>query len=162
MAVQQRASGIFSRAQNLIDSYIISPQTRERYWNQAGTFAQEQPLLFTFALAQLLFSFLPLALFASFVLGTLLLSFISALLFSFFWIAVALLVLVPTLFITVSLSFVFWVWAISSFLIAKWVYDMIPVSVRGRSEVGMPNGKKFVINKGEGKGEFEGEVRDNA
>lgn len=46
MAVQQRASGIFARLQSLVDSYIVAPQTRERYWNKAGTFAQEQPLLF--------------------------------------------------------------------------------------------------------------------
>ncbi|CZR54282.1 uncharacterized protein PAC_04165 [Phialocephala subalpina] len=160
MAVQQRASGVFAHVQSLVDSYIISPQTRERYWNQAGTFAQEQPLLFTFVVAQLVFSFLPLALFASFVLGTLLLSLISALLFSLFWIGVALLVLVPTLFITVSLAFVFWVWAISSFLISKWVYDRIPVSIKGQSEVGLPNGKKLVVDKGEGKGDFKGEVQN--
>ncbi|KAF8848756.1 hypothetical protein BDZ45DRAFT_681022 [Acephala macrosclerotiorum] len=162
MAVQQRqASGVFARVQSLVDSYILSPQTRERYWNKAGTFAQEQPLLFTFVVAQLLFSFLPLALFASFVLGTLFLSLISALLFSLFWIGVALLVLVPTLFITVSLGFIFWVWAISSFLVSKWVYDRISVNVKGQTEVGLPNGKKFVVDKGEGLGDFKGEVKEN-
>jgi hypothetical protein len=45
MAVQQRASGMFSLTQSLVDG-IVSPQTREHYWNKTGTFAQEQPLLF--------------------------------------------------------------------------------------------------------------------
>lgn len=180
MAVQQRAPGVFARLQSVFDSYIISPQTRERYWNMTGTFAQEQPLLFvsdyssnlpllylltsrqTFLVAQLLFSFLPLALFVPFAIGTVLLSFISALLFSLFWLGVALLVLVPTLFITFSLGFFFWVWAVGSFLVAKWVYDMMPISVRGTTEVGLPNGKKFVVAKGEGKGDFRGEVKNGA
>jgi hypothetical protein len=115
----------------------------------------------TFLFSQLLFSLLPLSLFTSFVLGTILLSLVSALLFSLFWVGVALLILVPTLFITVSLAFIFWVWAIGSFLVAKWVYDMMPVSVRGATEVGLPNGKKLVVDEGEGK-EFKGEVRDGA
>lgn len=116
----------------------------------------------TFLLSQLLFSFIPLALFVPFAIGTLLLSFISALLFSLFWLGIALLVLVPTLFVTGSLAFVFWVWAIGSFLVAKWVYDMMPVSVRGSTEIGLPNGQKFVVDKGEEKGDFKGEVKNGA
>jgi membrane protein implicated in regulation of membrane protease activity len=64
--------------------------------------------------------------FLAFALGTLALSFITALLFSLFWIGIALFVLVPTLFITVSLGIVLWVWAVSSFLVARWVYNIVP------------------------------------
>lgn len=46
MAVQQRTPGMLARLQSLIDSHIITPQTREHYWKKTGTFAQEQPLLF--------------------------------------------------------------------------------------------------------------------
>lgn len=68
--------------------------------------------------------------------------------------------LVPTLFITVSLAIVVWVWAVSSFLIARWVYNIVPVNVRGRTEVGLPNGKTAVVEKtGEGYGDVKGEVR---
>jgi hypothetical protein len=77
----------------------------------------------TFVLIQTLLSFTPVALFFAFALGTLALSFITALLFSLFWIGIALFVLVPTLFITVSLGIVLWVWAVSSFLVARWVYN---------------------------------------
>lgn len=114
----------------------------------------------TFLLTQLTLSFTPLALFLSFTIGVLALSFISALLFSLFWIGVALLVLVPTLFVTVSLGIVVWIWAVSSFYIAKWVYDMVPVNVRGVTEVAFPNGKVAVVEKtGEGYGDVKAEVR---
>jgi len=114
----------------------------------------------TFVLTQLVISFTPLALFLSFVLGVLILSFVTALLFSLFWIGVALLVLVPTLFITVSLGIVVWIWAVSSFLISRWIYNAVPISVRGRTEVGLPNGKTAVVDKsGEGFEDIKGEVR---
>ncbi|PVH87019.1 hypothetical protein DL98DRAFT_526323 [Cadophora sp. DSE1049] len=167
MAIQQRTSGIFSRVQSLVDNYIVTPSAREKYYNNISTFAHEQPLLFrkantrqTFLLSQLILSFTPIALFLSFSLGVLFLSLITALLFSLFWIGVALLVLVPTLFITVSLAIVVWIWAVSSFLIARWVYNVVPVSVRGRTEVALPNGKTAVVEKtGEGYGDVKGEVR---
>ncbi|KAG4424917.1 hypothetical protein IFR04_001888 [Cadophora malorum] len=160
MAIQQRTSGIFSRVQSLVDNYIVTPSAREKYYNSISTFAQEQPLLFTFLLSQLILSFTPIALFLSFSLGVLFLSLITALLFSLFWIGVALLVLVPTLFITVSLAIVVWVWAVSSFLVARWVYNVVPVSVKGMTEVALPNGKVAVVEKtGEGYGDVKGEVR---
>lgn len=112
-----------------------------------------------FIFTQLLLSITPLTLFLSFTLGTLALSLLAALLFSLFWTGVALLILLPVLFITVSLALALWIWAVSSFLLARWVYNVFPVGVGGRAEVGMPNGKKVVVEKGEGwKG--DGEVVD--
>lgn len=180
MAIQQHMSGMFARIQRLVDSHIITPQTRKQCWKNIGAFAQEQPLLFvssdafstpqclsltilqSFILAQSLFSFLPLALFASFVLGTLFLSVTSVLIFSLFWTGVALLVLIPTLFITVGSAFLLWIWAIGGFWIARWVYDMVPVRVPRTLEVGLPNGKKFVVDEDEGKSEINGGVGDGA
>lgn len=162
MAIQQRASGIFARAQKLVDS-VVSPETRGQFYNNVGTFSHEQPLLASFLFIQLLLSFTPLALFLSFTIGTLFLSLISALLFSLFWIGVALLVLIPTLFVTVSLGIVVWVWAVTSFLVARWVYNIIPINVRGKAEMGLPNGKKVVVDKGDGwrgEGKVKGEVVD--
>ncbi|PMD58177.1 uncharacterized protein K444DRAFT_644112 [Hyaloscypha bicolor E] len=138
MAIQQRASGIITYAQSLIDT-IISPDTRKAYYYKTVAFAQDQPILFTFVLIQFLLSSTPVALFLAFALGTLALSFITALLFSLFWIGVALLLLVPTLFITVSLGIVLWVWAVSSFLIARWIYNFVPVRVARITEGEMPN-----------------------
>jgi len=34
--------------------------------------------------------------------------------------------------------------AVSSFLIARWIYNIVPINVRGKAEVGLPNGKKAV------------------
>jgi hypothetical protein len=45
MAIQQRASGLFARAQSLVDS-AISPSTRQQYYNNINAFAHESPLLF--------------------------------------------------------------------------------------------------------------------
>jgi len=46
-------------------------------------------------------------------------------------------------------------------LIARWIYNIVPINVRGKAEVGLPNGKKAVINKsGEGYGDVKREVRD--
>jgi len=160
MAVKDRASGLFARGQQLVDR-VVTPQTRSQFYSNVGTFATEQPLLATFLGIQLLLSATPLLLFFSFSIGTLLLSLITAAVFSLFWIGVALLVLVPTLFITVSLGIAVWIWAVSSFLIARWVYNIVPINVRGKTEVGLPNGKKAVVTKtGDGYGDVKGEVRD--
>jgi len=51
---------------------------------------------------------------------------------------------------------------VSSFLIARWIYNILPINVKGKAEVGLPNGKKAVFDKsGEGYGDVGGEVRDN-
>ncbi|KAG9247232.1 hypothetical protein BJ878DRAFT_557294 [Calycina marina] len=158
MGITNIIAGLYGIAQRQVDR-IISPQTRSRYYTSISTFAQEQPVLFTFLALQLLCSALPLALFLSFTTGTLLLSLVTALLFSFFWIGVALVILIPTLFITVGLGIGVSVWAVGSFLVAKWVYARIPVSVRGRTEVGLMNGNNAVVSKtGDGVSGFKMEV----
>ncbi len=65
----------------------------------------------------------------------------------------------PTLFVTVSLGIAVWIWAISSFLIARWIYNILPINAKGKAEVGLPNVKKAVFDKS---GDVTGEVRDNA
>jgi len=80
---------------------------------------------------------------------------------SLFWIGVALLVLLPALFITVSLGLVVWIWAVTSFVVARWVYNIVPINVRGSGEAEFPNGKKIVLSKtGEGYGDVKGDVVD--
>jgi hypothetical protein len=178
MAIQQSASGVFARAQSLVDR-AVSPETRSQFYSNTNTFAHEQPILFvsssflnrspalipqqTFLAIQLALSSTPLLLFLSFTIGVLALSLVTALLFSLFWIGVALLLLLPTLFVTVSLGIVVWIWAVSSILVARWVYNVVPVNVRGKAEVGLPNGKKVVVDKQDGwrgEGKVEGKVVD--
>jgi len=150
---------LYSRIQGLTNN-VVSPETRQKYYSTVNSFASEQPLVASFIFIQLLLSFAPIALFASFALGTVALSFITALLFSIFWIGVALLLLVPVLFITVSLAIGVWIWTVSSFIVARWVYNLIPVNVKGGMEVSMPNGKTVVVNKsGEGFGDVEAKVK---
>ncbi|PBP28765.1 hypothetical protein BUE80_DR000237 [Diplocarpon rosae] len=160
MAVQPRTSGPFGRIQSLVDSYIISPSSRERCYTNISAFAQEQPILFTFLLTQFLFCFTPLVLFLSFALLVLVLSLVSALLFTLFWVGFALLVLVPTLFIAVSLALLVAIWAVSSVLLARWLYNAVAVRVKGRTEVALPNGKTADAEKtGEGYGDVKGDVK---
>jgi signal transduction histidine kinase len=100
-----------------------------------------------FIASQLLFSSLPLVLFVSFALSTTIFAFISAVVFSLFWIGLGMLVLVPTLFVTFSVAVLVWLWAVATFVTGRWIYGMIPVSVRGDMHVKMPNGKQVIFQK---------------
>jgi hypothetical protein len=104
----------------------------------------------SFLVSQLLFSFLPLALFATFVISTVAFALGAAIIFALFWIGVALLLLVPTLFVTFSVGVLVWIWAVASFVVGKWIYNMVPVSVKGIARVDVPNGRRVVITKDEG------------
>lgn len=54
-----------------------------------------------------------------------------------------------------------WIWALSSFVIARWVYNAVPISVKGNTEIALPRGNKVVVNKsGEGFGNVKGDVRN--
>jgi hypothetical protein len=69
------------------------------------------------------------------------------------------------LFVTVGLGIGVWVWAISSFLVVRWIYGLIPISVKGAVKVEGVNGdgiggKKFVIEKRDGLGDVKSEIID--
>lgn len=105
---------------------------------------------------QLALSFLPLLLFTSFFLGTVILSALAALAFSAFWIGLALLVLVPTLFVTVSIATCVWVWAVGSYLTVMYTYDFLysrgyvgkgAVQVKVKTP---STGKEYQANAGDG------------
>ncbi|KAF4624459.1 hypothetical protein G7Y89_g13710 [Cudoniella acicularis] len=142
MGIQARTSGTIGYAQSLLDR-VVSPSTRQNMYNTILTFSQEKPLLASFIFTHLLFSLTPLLLFASFSLGVFLLAAISALLFSLFWIGLALAVLVPTLFVTVGLGVLVWVWAVGSWLVGQWCWGVVfnkAGEVKGK-QVGVVNGK---------------------
>ncbi|KAM3152395.1 hypothetical protein ABEW05_007200 [Botrytis cinerea] len=141
-------AGTYSRVQRTIDR-VVTPERRSQFYGQVSEFFQEQPLIATFLLATLSISLVPLFLFTTFTLSVLALSFVSAILFSFFWIGIALLLLVPTLFVTCGLGILVWVWAVSSWVVARWLYGFVPAS-NGTGELRFPNGKKMVVKKEEG------------
>ncbi|KAH8815573.1 hypothetical protein F5884DRAFT_182918 [Xylogone sp. PMI_703] len=140
---RQATYSMFSRAQRLLDR-VVTPETRGQFYSNISAFANEHPFLATFIAFQILLSFTPLALFAAFVIGTLLFSLFAALVFSLFWTGVALLVLIPTLFITVPIGVFLWVSATTSFLAARWLYNVLPFVVREER-----NGKGITIMKEE-------------
>jgi hypothetical protein len=119
------------------------------------TFSLRQSFLYI----QLALSSLPLLIFAGFSISTILLALGTALSFILFWVGTALLILLPTLFVTISTGLGIWVWGVGSFLLARWLYNLIPVSVRGVAEVDMPNGKTVRVDKtGEGFGDVHARI----
>ncbi|RFU33021.1 hypothetical protein B7463_g3322, partial [Scytalidium lignicola] len=126
---RQAACNMFNRAQRLLDR-VVTPETRGQFYSNISAFANEHPFLATFIAFQLLLSFTPLALFAAFVTGTLLFSIFTAIIFTLFWTGVAVLVLIPVLFITVPIGVFLWVSATTSFLAARWLYNVLPFVVR--------------------------------
>ncbi|KAH8652227.1 hypothetical protein BX600DRAFT_441123 [Xylariales sp. PMI_506] len=127
---QSRAQGVLSYGQRQVDR-IVSPQYRQRTYEAVAAFATERPLVFAFIVAQLLFSSLPLVLFASFAVSTCIFALISAVIFSLFWIGVAMLFLVPALLVTFGVAVLTWLWAVATFIVGRWIYNAIPAGIRG-------------------------------
>lgn len=150
-------AGTISRVQRMVDR-VVSPETRSRFYGNVSEFFQDQPLIATFLLTTLTISLPPLLLFTTFTLSVLAFSFISAILFSLFWIGIATILLIPTLFFTCGLGIIIWVWAISSWVVARWLYGFVPAT-QGKGEFRFQDGKKVVVKKEEG--EFpQGGVRN--
>ncbi|KAK1991313.1 hypothetical protein LX36DRAFT_685550 [Colletotrichum falcatum] len=147
-SAKENAAGVYAYSQRQIDR-LVSHDTRQKAYGSAYNLAQEQPFLFAFLLAQLIFSFLPVLVFVSFAASTIAFAFGAAAVFSLFWIGVALFILVPTLFFTCSIAVLVWVWAAGSFVIAKRLYEMSPIRATGDLEVYAPNGKTFAVTKHE-------------
>ena len=89
---------------------------------------------------------LPLLFFVSFVFSTILFAIGAALLFILFWVGVAMLLLAPTLLITLALSVGIWAWGVATFLAVRWLYDLIPYSVKGGFAEDGASGRKLVVH----------------
>ncbi|PHH63151.1 hypothetical protein CDD81_6202 [Ophiocordyceps australis] len=146
-AVQDRAAGVRSMAQESFDR-VVPPTSRRRAYDYSSALASQRPILFSFILSQLVFCFLPLLLFAAFAASTVVLALGAAVVFSLFWIGLALLVLVPVLLVASSVALIVWVWAVASFLLARWLYAHAPVGVSGGLQVDAA-GRKFNVVKDE-------------
>ncbi|KAH6975364.1 hypothetical protein BKA56DRAFT_675401 [Ilyonectria sp. MPI-CAGE-AT-0026] len=134
--VGDKASGLFSYAQSSLDR-VVSPSSRQRAYDSTAEFASARPILFSFIVAQLLFSFLPVLLFATFSLSTVAFSLGAALVFALFWIGVAFMVLMPALLLTSSVAVLIWGWAVGSFLVARWLYNHAPIGNYEDKSVGV-------------------------
>ncbi|KAM0273501.1 hypothetical protein ACHAQH_008326 [Verticillium albo-atrum] len=137
---EESARGVYAFSQRQLNR-AVSPSTRQQAYTSASDFARERPLLFAFLIAQLIFSFLPVVIFATFALSTVAFALGAALIFALFWIGVALLVLVPTLFLTSSVGVVVWIWAAGSFVVAKKLWQVAPSSIKG-GRGGETNGER--------------------
>ncbi|EPE31805.1 hypothetical protein GLAREA_11887 [Glarea lozoyensis ATCC 20868] len=134
---------------------VVSPETRAKSWENVSGFARENPLVFSFLALQILASTFPILLFLAFCAGAIAVAAISAVLFTLFWIGVALLVLLPTLFVTISLGCFAWAWALVSFVVARYVYRSVWGEEGSQALVRVKNGSAEVW---EGKNEKVNEV----
>ncbi|KAH7198527.1 uncharacterized protein B0J16DRAFT_40153 [Fusarium flagelliforme] len=135
----EKASGFINYARNSVDR-VVPPSSRQRAYDNTMSFASSRPILFSFIVSQLLLSFLPLLIFVIFSLSTILFALGSAIIFALFWIGVALLVLVPALLVTSSIAVLVWGWAIGSFVVARWLYNLSSVGVQNGEVVKKENG----------------------
>ncbi|KAH6603237.1 kinase [Trichoderma cornu-damae] len=121
-------STAYSYAHSALDA-IIPPSVRQRAYDAVSSFASRQPILFSFAVFQILFSLLPLLLFLSFALSAFLLAVFAAFIFALFWIGVAGLLLVPALLVASSLAVLCWASCVGSFVVLRWLYHHAPAGV---------------------------------
>ncbi|CAG7555855.1 unnamed protein product [Fusarium equiseti] len=135
----EKVSGFINYARNSVDR-VVPPSSRQRAYDNTMSFASSRPILFSFVVSQLLLSFLPLLIFVIFSLSTILFALGSAIIFALFWIGVALLILVPALLVTSSIAVLVWGWAVGSFVVARWLYNLSSVSVQNGEVVKKENG----------------------
>ncbi|TLD25548.1 hypothetical protein PspLS_05958 [Pyricularia sp. CBS 133598] len=124
-AAKEQASGFIAFLQRQLDR-VVSPETRDQAYERMQEFAKERPFLFTFLVAQVLTCAVPVALFAAFTSSVLVLSLGAAVLFTFFWLGVAVMVLVPTLFVTVTIGAVLFCWVVA----IRFAYTTLPAVLK--------------------------------
>ncbi|KAM4064384.1 promethin domain-containing protein [Hirsutella rhossiliensis] len=151
-----KADDVRSLAQRSLDR-LVAPSSRRRAYDSASSLAAARPVLFSFALSQLLFSFLPLLLFAAFAASTVIFALGAAIFFALFWIGIALLLLVPALLVVSSIALLVWGWALGSFLIARWLYAHAPVAANGRVDVDVAGRHMDVVKNENG---VDGNISD--
>ncbi|GAB0138466.1 hypothetical protein EsDP_00006701 [Epichloe bromicola] len=154
--IEEKAPGAYSRAQRSLD-WLMPPSSRQRAYDDVSAFASARPILFSFLVAQGLFSSLPLLLFVAFSVSCVASALGAAIIFSLFWIGVALLALVPTLLLTSSLAVLLWTWCVGSFFVARWLYTRAPFAVNAGVQVDA-GGKQVNILKDEHG--FDGSIKD--
>ncbi|KAM5356522.1 hypothetical protein ACJ41O_003168 [Fusarium nematophilum] len=140
-SARESTSGLVAYTRSWVDR-IVSPDSRQRAYDSTAAFASDRPILFSFIVSQLLFSFLPFLLFATFSLSTVAFALGAAIIFALFWIGVAFMLLVPTLLVTSSVAVLVWGWAVGSFIVARWLYTYA-------SAAGAQGGRVTVKKEGE-------------
>ncbi|KAL3953397.1 hypothetical protein ACCO45_013340 [Purpureocillium lilacinum] len=110
---------------------VVPPSSRRHAYDAASALASSRPMLFSFLVVQVCFSFLPLILFALFCASAAGFALAAGLLFTLFWMGVALFILVPTLLLTSSVAALVWAWALAAFVVARFLYSHAPAVVSG-------------------------------
>ncbi|OAQ75115.1 hypothetical protein VFPBJ_09090 [Purpureocillium lilacinum] len=130
VTIGDQVAGAYSLAQRSLDR-VVPPSSRRHAYDAASALASSRPMLFSFLVVQVCFSFLPLILFALFCASAAGFALAAGLLFTLFWMGVALFILVPTLLLTSSVAALVWAWALAAFVVARFLYSHAPAVVSG-------------------------------
>lgn len=124
-AAKDGASGLMALLQRMVDR-VVTPEQREQAYERIGQFAKERPMLASFIACQVLTSSVPIGVFAAFTSSVATLSLGAAMMFSLFWFGVAVMVLIPTLFVTVSLGSIMFFWGV----MVQLVWNVLPMAIK--------------------------------
>ncbi|KXJ92561.1 hypothetical protein Micbo1qcDRAFT_193985 [Microdochium bolleyi] len=138
------ASSAYAYGRDTVDR-VVDPAVRQEYYHRTTTFATTRPIVTSFILFNLIFSFIPVVFFFSFVVSTFCLALVSALCFTFFWAGVGLCFLVPVLFFTIGVGVLAWLWALAAFFVSRYIYSLVNPHAAEPSTNGVAADDKVVI-----------------
>lgn len=118
------ASRLVGFTQHHVDRFV-PPESRQRAYTHVLDFAMAHPLLATFILSEVIFCIIPVLVFLAFAGSVFFVAIGAALVFTLFLSGLALLLLVPALFLASAVAATVSVWAVGSFLVAQWLYNVL-------------------------------------
>ncbi|KAL2166027.1 hypothetical protein VTG60DRAFT_3432 [Thermothelomyces hinnuleus] len=124
MSLGTVAASVLDFAQRQADR-IMPPASREDAYAKTKEFATARPMLFSFILAQAVFSAFPILCFLAFVFSVLSVLSTGFLFATLFWIGIALLVLIPILVLTSGAALFTWAFGAASFIFGQWIYTVL-------------------------------------
>ncbi|KAH6641336.1 hypothetical protein F5144DRAFT_485341 [Chaetomium tenue] len=128
------ANDVLEFAHRQVDR-LAPPNVRRDVWIRTKTFYAEQPLRFTFYLAQAFFASMPVVCFLTFGLFVLFALVAGFLFFTLFWVGLAFCVLVPVLVVTFCMASCTWGFGIAAFCLGRLAYGALKTAfVIGRRE----------------------------
>ncbi|KAI1817223.1 hypothetical protein GGS20DRAFT_582732 [Poronia punctata] len=136
-----RAQDLLVYSQRQADR-VVSPATRQKAIDSTKDFISSRPILSLFIAVQILFAIIPLLIFTNFIL-------ITSTITTLFFVGLGLFFLVPSIFLGIFVACFVWLWLVGIYLVAQFIYARLPVSVKGKMQVRMPEGKHVLFHKSE-------------
>jgi hypothetical protein len=119
--LRSTAADLVDFAQRQVDR-IAPKESRQKAYSRTKDFATARPLLFSFLVAQAVFSIMPVLFFLTFAFSVLFFAATASLLFSLFWTGIAVFVLVPILVMASSVALFTWAFGLATFSASRSAY----------------------------------------